>query len=222
MSRLRPKIAARVLLSLLVVTILLPTASVHEAHAGDVLVPEEWRLAHPGPYTIDVAVLVDEEWAGRFGDDAQRQAEAIVRAAARHFEPAGIQLRPVLYDTWTSPDHASDIVELLDALETARRQGEADVVVGLAAGYNGQEGGAARPRRPHVVVKHHRNHPERDAYILAHELAHVLGLHHHACPDGLCMMATHRYDPRAHWCEHHLELLRANGGYLQYIGDASA
>ena len=123
MSRLRPKIAAIVLPSLLAVTILIPTASVQEAHTGDVLVPEGWRRAHPWPFTIDVAVLMDEEWADRFGDDVRRQAEAILRAAARPFEPAGIHLRPIIYETWTSPDHTSDIVELLDELETARRQG---------------------------------------------------------------------------------------------------
>ncbi len=222
MSRLRPKIAALALLSLLAVTILIPTASVHEAHAGDLLVPEGWRQAHPGPYAIDIAVLVDEEWADRFGEDARRKADAIVRAAARHFEPAGIKLRPIIYESWTSPDGASDIVELLDTLETARQRRDADLVVGLVAGYRGREGGAARPRLPHVVVKHHRYHPERDAYVLAHELAHVLGLHHHVCPDGRCFMADHEYDPGEHWCDDHLELLRANGGYFQYLADASA
>ncbi len=217
MARQRPKIAPLVMLILVVATVLVPASLPSEVHAGDVLVPDEWRETHPGPYTITVAVLVDEEWVARFGTDARKQAYAIVRAASRHYEPAGIHLRPVLYETWRSPDDASDIVELLEALELPHRRGEADMVVGLTAGYAGREGGAGRPRGRAVVVKHHPYRTDRDAYILTHEIGHVLGLH--ACQDSdcLCFMMHGNYDPEKHWCEHHLELLAANGGYFQYL-----
>lgn len=216
MCRHQPRAAAVVLLALLAGAVLAPIDP-PDVHAGYLLVPDDWRQAHPGPYTITVAVLLDDEWIDRFGTDAQRQAEAIIRGADRYLQPAGIHLRAVGYDAWVSPNGAPDIVYMLDALEAARQPESADVVMSLVAGYQGQEGGGARLRQPHVVVKHHRHHPERDAYVLAHELAHVLGLSHHSCPDGLCIMADHEYDPRAHWCQHHLDLLRANAGYFQYI-----
>ena len=218
---LRPKfVSLPLLLAIVGVNLLVPAQAAH-VHSGELLVPAEWGEAHPGPYTITVAVLVDEEWVARFGADAREQAYAIVRAADHQFEPAGIKLQPVLYETWISKDSASNIVQLLDSLGLAHPPGDADLVVGLTAGYVGPEGGAARPRRPYVVVKHHPYHVERDALVLAHEIAHTLGLHHHNCPDGLCLMADHEYDPDEHWCPEHLELLRANGGFFQYLKDAN-
>jgi predicted Zn-dependent protease len=96
------------------------------------------------------------------------------------------------------------------------------LVIGLTAGeYEGGVDGVARPRRPYVVVKHHHRRSERDAYVLTHEIGHVLGLHHHDCPDGRCFMANHEYDQQEHWCPDHLEMLRANGGYFHYIQGAA-
>jgi hypothetical protein len=71
-------------------------------------------------------------------------------------------------------------------------------------------------------VKHHPFHPEHDAYVLAHEIGHLFGLRHHRCPDGHCLMAGHEYDPRSHWCDDHLWLLRVNGGYFAYMRDTGA
>ncbi len=221
MLRLRPKfVSLPLLLAIIGVNFLVPTQPTH-VHAGEVLVPAEWREVHPGPYTITVAVLVDEEWVDRFGADAQEEAYAIVKAADRHFEPAGIHLRPVVYETWRSQDDASNIVQLLDAQKLAYPPGDADIVVNLTAGYVGREGGAARPRHPNVIVKHHPYRTDRDAYILAHEIGHALGLN--ACheDDCLCLMMHGFYDPEKHWCDHHLELLEANGGLFQYLQDAN-
>ncbi len=221
MLRLRPKFVSLPLLLVFIgAGVLVPTQPT-QVHAGEVLVPAEWREAHPGPYAITVAVLVDEEWVARFGADAQKEAYAVLAAASRHFAPADIDLRPVRYETWESRDGVDPIEDVLDSLELSHRPDGADIVLGLTAGYVGQEGGAARPRRPYVVVKHHLYHLERDAYVLTHEIAHTLGLHHHSCPDGRCIMAEHEYDPDKHWCPEHLELLRANGGLFQYLQGAN-
>lgn len=219
MTRLRPKIAIALVL-IIVTTAFLPARTPH-VHAGEIIVPEEWRAAHPGPYTIDVALLVDEEWIERFGPDAEGVARSVFMTAERKLEVADIHLRPVVYSTWDSPSGATSIVDLLDALERSGRPEGADIVVGLTDDYAGRDGGAARLRHPYAVVKHHPLHLERDAYVLVHEVAHTLGLFHHSCPDGRCIMADHDYDPREHWCDHHLALLRANGGFFQFAAEGA-
>ncbi len=219
MSRLRPRIALALLL-IIVSTAFLPVRAPH-VHAGEIIVPAEWRQAHPGPYTIDVALLVDREWVARFGPDARGAAYEAFATAEKMFEAADIHLRVSVYGDWESPEGAGSIVDLLDALERSGHPEGADIVVGLTDGYTGKDGGAARPRHPYVVVKHHPFHLERDGYVLTHEIAHTLGLSHHSCPDGRCIMADHDYDPREHWCDEHLELLKANGGFFQYALDAA-
>ncbi len=155
-----------------------------------------------------------------FGMDAERQARRVVELSSVHLRPAGIDLRFAALETWTSDDDSVSLHGFLDALERSLSLGEEEMVVGLTAGrYAGNVDGVARPRRPYVVVKHHPRHIERDAYVLTHEIGHVLGLDHHACPDGRCFMADHKYESREHWCSEHLDVLRANGGYFRYAQD---
>ncbi|KKL13670.1 hypothetical protein LCGC14_2523440 [marine sediment metagenome] len=83
MLRLRPKFVSLPLLLVFIgAGVLVPTQPT-QVHAGEVLVPAEWREAHPGPYTITVAVLVDEEWVARFGADAQEEAGSIIHGAEK-------------------------------------------------------------------------------------------------------------------------------------------
>ena len=157
-----------------------------------------------------------------FGADAEERARLVVERSAAQLRPADIDLRFAGLETWASDDDSLTLHGFLDALERSRRPLGADMVLGLTAGrYGGKVDGVARPRRPYIVVKHHPRHLERDAYVLTHEIGHVLGLHHHACPDGRCFMADHKYDQREHWCSEHLEVLRANGGYFNYVQDAA-
>ncbi len=214
--RLRGKIAA-LLIIVIVGAAFVPAIDGH-VHAGEVLVPRSWLDENPGPYVLDVTVALDEEWLEAFGDDAEQRAERVVELAAANLQPAGIRLQIARVTEWSSADNAETIHPLLGAVEGSVPVGEQDLVVALTAGsYSGGVDGLARIRQPHVVVRHHAGNLERDAYVLTHEIGHIFGMDHHACEDDLCFMADHGYDPDEHWCPEHLELLRSNGGYFDYI-----
>ncbi len=216
MPRLRPKLVFLPLI-LFVAAAVVPSFPAH-LHSGDVMVPAQWQDAHPGPHIISLTVVVDEDWQRMFGADVEEQARLVVERSAAQLRPADIDLRIAALGTWTPDDDGDGLHGLLDELGSFDGPTETDLVIGLTAGrYEGDVDGVARPRRPYVVVKHHPRRGERDAYVLTHEIGHVLGLDHHACPDGRCFMADHKYDSREHWCSEHLEVLRANGGYFHYV-----
>ncbi len=219
MIRLRGKIAT-LLIVVIVSAAFVPSFSAH-VHTGEPLVPASWRTENPGPYVLDVTVAVDEEWTDSHGAAADQLAERVIAIAASNLRPAGIDLRISRITRWTSADDAETIHPLLEAVKDSIPVEGQGLVVALTAGsYETGVDGLARIRQPHVVVRHHGESLERDAYVLTHEIGHIFGLDHHACDDDLCFMADHGYDPDEHWCADHLELLRNNAGYLEYANDA--
>ena len=221
MTRLRGKVAA-LLIVIIAGAAFVPTFGTH-AHAGEPLVPASWRAENPGPYWVDITVAVDEEWTEIFGSEAEQRAARVVEVAAANLRPAGLHLRLAEVTEWTSADEAETIHPLLRDVEEAVPIDGQGLVVALTAGsYEGNVDGLAHARHPHVLVRHHAGSPERDAYVLTHEIGHILGLDHHACEDALCFMADHGYDPDEHWCPEHLELLQNNAGYLEYASDAGS
>ncbi len=221
MSRLRPKLIFLPLI-LFLAAALVPSYPAH-LHSGEFMVPGQWQDANPGPYIISLTVVVDDDWQRMFGADSEEQARLVVERSAAQLRPAGIDLRFATLKSWTSDDDGLTLHGALDTLERSHPPLAADMVLGLTAGqYAGNVDGVARPRSRYVVVKHHPRRGERDAYVLTHEIGHVLGLDHHACPDGRCIMADHKYDPQEHWCSDHLGLLKGNGGYFHYLRDAGS
>ncbi|MBI1885113.1 MAG: hypothetical protein HYS09_02160 [Chloroflexi bacterium] len=218
MRRVPPKAVLLTLLVFLSASFVLPYSAYH-AHSGEILVPLEWRRDHPGPYTIDVAVVVDEEWVRWYGAEGQHEAAAVLRRADGMFEPADIHLRLAGYQVWKSPAGGDSFSDLMHQFAASHSPGGADMVVALTAQYRGQEGGVAGRDRRHVMVKHHPYRLDRDAFVLAPEVGHALGLDHHRCPHRYCIMSDHAYDRREHWCPDHLRLLRINGGFFQYQQD---
>ncbi len=221
MKKFPAKIAAALIL-LILASAFLPSFGEH-AHAGESMVPRSWQTENPGPYAIEVALAVDEEWIQVFGSDAERRAQRVLDVAAVNLRPAGLDLRLSSVITWTSADDASTIHPLLDELEETIPREEHGLTVGLTAdSYEGRVDGLAHAGYPYLLVRHHPGSLERDAYVLTHEIGHVFGLDHHSCEDDLCFMADHGYDPDEHWCPEHLELLRNNAGYLEYANDAES
>ncbi len=168
---------------------------------------------------MDVTVAVDEEWFEVFGTEAELRARRVLEIAAANVRPAELQLRLSELRRWDPSDDADTIHPLLKELKRVHPAEDEQLVIGLSArNYAGKVDGVARSGQPYIVVRHHRQGLERDAYVLTHELGHVLGLDHHTCRDQLCFMADHGYDPKEHWCSDHLKLLRANAGYFFYAG----
>jgi hypothetical protein len=217
-----PRKNAALLILIIVGSAFVPALEGH-AHAGEPLVPASWRAENPGPYVLDVALAVDEEWLDAFGADAEQRADRVIAIAASNLRPAGIDLRISSFTEWTSGEDAETIHPLLDAIREAFPvEGQSLAVAFTAGSYTGGVDGLGHVRHPHAVVRHHPGSLERDAYVLTHEIGHIFGLDHHSCEDDLCFMADHGYDPDEHWCPEHLELLRDNAGYFGYAQDSEA
>ncbi len=216
---------ARRLVPLLLVPAILPllfwpsTGAGHDA--GQVLVPESWYENHPGPYTVRIALVVDQQWQDLFGADSEREGRHVVHEAQELLSPAGIHLEIVSQGTWAHDASATTIQQLYRQLPSSRSSDGADITVALAAGYKGPEGGFASSDHRHTLIKHHPYRIDRDALILTHEVGHALGLTHHDCSHLLCIMSTHAYDKKQHFCSEHLQLLARNGGFFEYLAQTA-
>jgi hypothetical protein len=126
-----------------------------------------------------VVLVTDEEWRDTMTGRHPSEARHVLLDAASLFRGMGIHLLPIRVVDWESPEDAGSIRDVwLAAQQTVPLNG-ADVVVVLSAQKrtNSQDG-YANVGGNYVAVSHHKEQPEKDALVLAHELSHLFGAHH--------------------------------------------
>ncbi len=124
-----------------------------------------------------VVLAIDEEWQARFWEDSRSAATSLLWQASTLFRALNIHLLPVRMETWQSPDVA-DSAALLSAARSAIPLGGADIVVVLTGQELAPADGRAEFGGRYALVGHHPERPERDAAVLAHEVAHLFGGSH--------------------------------------------
>lgn len=187
-------------------------ASGLHAH-GEILVDPSWSASHPGPHVITLQLALDEEWRAQLGCAEERM---IMERVRQLFLAANIYIEWQAPTEWESADDAAHVRGLLDELVTRRSNPAADITIGLSAQRGDGADGVARRSAATVVVRHHAQHLERDASVIAHEIGHILGAHHHRCIGHRCLMAPSGFAYSEEWCPRHLRILQANAGLFEW------
>ncbi len=125
-----------------------------------------------------VVLALDEEWRARFQDESNAVARSLLGEASSLFRGLHIHLLPVRTESWVSPDSVDSAEGLLSAARAAVSLDEADIVVALTGQPLTQADGRAEIGGRYALVRHHPGKPERDAMVLAHEVAHLFGANH--------------------------------------------
>lgn len=137
-----------------------------------------------------VVLALDEEWRARFQDEASAVARSLLSEASSLFRVLHIRLLPVRTESWSSPDNVTSAKGLLAAARAAVSLEDTDIVIALTGQRLSQGDGRAETGGRYAIVSRHPGYPERDAMVLAHEVAHLFGAQH-GCdlPDHSGLMA---------------------------------
>jgi hypothetical protein len=158
-----------------------------------------------------VALALDEEWRERFGEDATQEARLLLVEASGLFRSVDIHLLPIRVEDWESSDRYTTAAGLLREVKESIELGDADIVVALTAqDLHGQDGRATVGGR-YAVIEQHVGHPERDAFVLAHEVAHLFGATHGCDLEGReGLLASKGFEEPGLICPCTRSLLEAN------------
>ncbi len=158
-----------------------------------------------------VALVLDEEWQAHFGDDSAEVARSLLADAGALFRGVNIHLLPVRVGVWQSPDGQTTAAELLRTVKDSTDRGDADIVIALTGQeLNGGDGRADVGGR-YALIEYHEGRPERDAFVLVHEIAHLFGATH-GCdlPGHDGVMAVRGFDEPGLICSCTRGVLEAN------------
>lgn len=125
-----------------------------------------------------VVLALDEDWQAYFQDEATVAARTLLWEASSLYRGFSIHLLPLRIDRWVSPDEIDSAEELLHLARKSIPRGEADIVVVLTGQQLERGDGYAEIGGRYALVSRHPGHPERDAMVLAHEIAHLFGADH--------------------------------------------
>lgn len=125
-----------------------------------------------------VVLALDEEWQAEFQAEATVAARALLWEAASLYRGFDIHLLPLRIERWVSPDEMDSAEDLLHLARRNIPRGDADIVIALTGQQLDQGDGYAEIGGTYALVSRHPGHPERDAMVLAHEVAHLFGAYH--------------------------------------------
>ncbi len=125
-----------------------------------------------------VVLALDEDWQAEFQAEATVAARTLLWEASRLYRGFNIHLLPLRIERWISPDEMDSAEELLHLARNRIPRGDADIVVVLTGQQLEHGDGYAEVGGRYALVSRHPGHPERDAMVLAHEIAHLFGAYH--------------------------------------------
>ncbi len=125
-----------------------------------------------------VVLALDEDWLDDYQGDAVQAARTLLWEASRLYRGFNIHLLPVRVQRWASPNEMESAEDLLHVVRDSIPLGDADIVVALTGQQLERADGYAEIGGQYALVKRHAGHPERDAMVLAHEIAHLYGAYH--------------------------------------------
>ena len=161
--------------------------------------------------SVRVVMALDEEWRDRFGDDSEAVARSLVSDVSGLYRDIGLHLLPVRIVDWSSPDELDSAEDLLADLSETMQLDMGDVLFGLTGQPLPRIDGFARVGGQIAVVGHHPGRPERDVFVLAHEVGHLFGAHHGCDTPGLAgVMADSGFEDPLVVCPCTRAILEAN------------
>lgn len=181
-----------------------------ELMCGERLVVEPADGAAFSGASTRVVLALDQVWHAEYAERADEVARALLVEVSALFRGIHIHLLPTRVAAWTSPETTS-----AEALHEAARAtidlGRADIVVALTGRTLSPKDGFGPIGGRYAVVGHHPEQPERDALVLAHEVAHLFGASH-GCDldDHEGVMAGRGFDEPALICPCTRTVLEAN------------
>ncbi len=125
-----------------------------------------------------VVLALDEDWQAEFRGEAAGAARMLLWEASKLYRGFYIHLLPLRIKRWISPNEIDSAEDLLHVARNIVPRGDADIVIVLTGQQLGRGDGYAEIGGTYALASRHPGHPERDAMVLAHEVAHLFGAYH--------------------------------------------
>jgi hypothetical protein len=127
---------------------------------------------------VRVALLLTQGWLDTHGAESETEARWVIAFAGGVFRGLNLSLVVVRVEVDEGPVAATDPKTLLSTIKSFPVPDGADIVVAFMGVSESRRDGAGEIGGRHAVVAAHPRQPQRDTLVAAHEIAHVLGVHH--------------------------------------------